>query len=1108
MSTPPVIPVELQKVLGEPTPPPVPVQQQMILDKLPAWVAKTKPAIHKKARTSLESVAPWLAKAAKEHPQIIQALALEYALRHEYQSKVADLFAPLPALEEFAETLLVPAIKEHFGLDLDVHKSSLFTPKLWSDESSRQTLLKSAMQNFEQAHTQPGAMDDGRLKAYILGVNAQRPETEPEQGARKTVKITDVTHTRNISGPYQAYLLKAETLTLGEFVDSPEIPRHEPSGEGTRDAIKPEQLATLARKLDIGGEYQKKIDAVYTPKPVVGNTFPDIDGVLKNAELYAFRVHAHLAYLQQHISKSLYDSLLELTLSDAKVKRGVLQSDFVTNELPWYFDTFFKPALLAPFQFINWGTIVDPLVNPSGAMSCSFLALWERQLNGVVVFGRAPYTGPIALYMPGAPTPLKEYPSLAALKKALPALLNTFEMSKLRQLMPDRYSDELTQKLIAHLYPYKRTTASPLVYRTYDPDAVIPCTLNGFDAPFAEQMAEQKKACFKDSALFHAVPTAAEDELTVEKRIAYIKQKIIAVANVGAFFFEPLNVLMLAYNAYQLGHEIFDGLESLAIGDREQALSYLMDVGENVATIAALVAVGGGEFATPAVEHIPVETPSFIEELKPVEMPNGEKRLWHPDLAPFAHDTVLPAGLKPDEFGLYHHDGKTWMAVEDKVYSVKPTAINNEYRIEHPSDSDRYQPIARHNGAGTWLHEADKPLEWQGHTLVRRIGPTGAALSEARAKQVLQVSDTREAVLRATYSDNLPPPALFSDTLERFNLDEQVINDLPEANAATRATEFEARYQALSVSQSANATAITKAYPKLPSSVADEVLSHATPEELIELQAGKVPLRLSKEIRIYQQQVRLARAYEGLYLESVNNPDTDILILHSLPDLPGWSSDVRIEVHGKFFSGAQVDSIGAETAPIRKVLTRHANGYEAFDSEGHSLNGRDNLYAALLHALPDEQRVALGLPGVWDGPKLKLKIQQSHLSRPELRKALGMQPAKAGVKSPMRLAKGRIGYPLSGRGAISTYIHRDTLLDMIRWLELPRDTQSAEQVLSALEARGLSREQIHARLNELFTERTALQRSLDSWGEASSTLTDSETHEQSRTRIVAAIWEQ
>ncbi|MCP6135231.1 hypothetical protein NL393_39230, partial [Klebsiella pneumoniae] len=71
-------------------------------------------------------------------------------------------------------------------------------------------------------------------------------------------------------------------------------------------------------------------------------------------------------------------------------------------------------------------------------------------------------------------------------------------------------------------------------------------------------------------------------------------------------------------------------------------MSYLVDVLENLALAGAL-----GATANPG--GVPaVEAPGVVDALVPVELPDGTPRLWQPDLRPFAHDTVLPAGLTPD----------------------------------------------------------------------------------------------------------------------------------------------------------------------------------------------------------------------------------------------------------------------------------------------------------------------------------------------------------------------------------------------------------------------------------------------------------------------------
>jgi len=839
-------------------------------------------------------------------------------------------------------------------------------------------------------------------------------------------------------------------------------------------AIAPEQFAALCRELDLGAKYQAQIDAVFNP-PSAPDEAPDAatynrHGLLKRAEQSAFSLHVHLAYMQKAISEKLYGVLL----------------DVATN----------KPAKL-----------------DNQPVTCSFLRLWEVELTGIVVIGKtrdsASEIEPVAVYIPEDPVcPLKEYPSTLAFAKALrERLLQADYLAFFKRFLPARQANLLLGKLEDHLRPVVWIEEMGWYDRRLDPTAKLHLREHAFSGSFLSEIIRQKIRVLRDDALFHAVPTAAQDQKTFDERVQYFAGTVFQALNIAAFFVPVLGQIMLGVTAIQLSYESYEGIESWSRGERQQALGYLIDVIENAALIAALAAAGAGK--TPANERIAVETPSFIEELKPVTLPDGQTRLWKPDLAPFAHDVLLPSGIEPDEFGLYHYQGKTWLALEDKVYSVKPDLAGSQYHLEHPTKVLSYEPPLRHNGAGAWQHELDRPLEWEGLTLFRRLGSSTLAFSDETAQRILRVSDTHEAVLRRVLSENLRPPALLEDTMRRFKLDQEIERSLPDSDLRTRAGVYASRYRALSVSQLPGVAMIERVYPALPTPIAEELVRSASPADLEQLASGKVPAHMAEEIRAYQQQVRLTRAYEGLYLESVINPDTDRLILHTLEHLPGWSPDVRLEVRMGTFHGPLIDSVGAENAVIRKVLSKVADGYEAYDAEGHALHGRDTLYASVLHALPDAPRLALGFPGVWDGPGLKRAVQQSAaLPRRTLRQVLRMQPVRPGHRSPMRLADGRAGYPLSGRGAMGGYITRDTLLDLIRWLDLQDEARSsAEAILTALEDAGLSRERIHGRLLQLLAERQALETDMNAWGDASAALPGLNARIASRERIHDAIWQ-
>jgi hypothetical protein len=158
--------------------------------------------------------------------------------------------------------------------------------------------------------------------------------------------------------------------------------------------------------------------------------------------------------------------------------------------------------------------------------------------------------------------------------------------------------------------------------------------------------------------------------------------------------------------------------------------------------------------------------------------------------------------------------------------------------------------------------------------------------------------------------------------------------------------------------------------------------------------------------------VRVSRAYEGLYLEELENNDTRRLELASLATLPGWSNDVRIEIREYAHAGKLHASVGAENAPIRKVLILEEDGrYQARDEQDQHLHGSDDFFASLLHALPDNERMALGYD-IFDGARLRSDLQRSPLDRQQFESVLNEHALRKPSYDPqtMRLRGGMQGY--------------------------------------------------------------------------------------------------
>lgn len=232
----------------------------------------------------------------------------------------------------------------------------------------------------------------------------------------------------------------------------------------------------------------------------------------------------------------------------------------------------------------------------------------------------------------------------------------------------------------------------------------------------------------------------------------------------------------------------------------------------------------------------------------------------------------------------------------------------------------------------------------------------------------------------------------------------------------SRSALFEEREARFEHSNDEEVLQLRRVFPDLPKTIAEELWRNAGALERLRLrnQLG-ISRQMAEEALFYLREVRLSRACEGLYLEAVTGPDTDRLALHQLQTLSGWSPQVRIEVRAGQFDGALIDSIGPAEAAIRKVLVRDKGRYQAFDSSELQLHGLDDLYGAVQHALPDAQRLALGLPHAGQGDELMQAVRrQPLLNRAELRALFGQPPLEPGLRSPMGLAVGRSGYLLGG----------------------------------------------------------------------------------------------
>lgn len=997
-------------------------RQRLVSSKVPDWLTTLEPEHRQLMRQSSDQRDRQLEAACLANPDVAKALMSTYAEHLHAEAALKALLAGVPALEPYATGLLTAALEQRFELKLDVSNTYLmnlsraaslktalgspgddpFATSARALQLATQSLLHSALQNFEASEAQPDGLKAGDQASCLLDSN-------------------DVS-------------LLSTAMPL---------------------AIAAEEFAALARELDLGGKYQLMLDAL---DPPAGHVDAEaVREVFCAAERSAFKLQVHLALLRGKIDPLIHDSLLRLG-GDEPVKLNG------------------RSLLCGAIELMH--------TTLTGAMTIGIDARIPSGGGRFPPGPTYPYDGWVVLYLPGMPEPLTQHGSRAEAEAFLTRQLPALKQPGAPGLLPDRDRSTFLGKLADTLEPYTWDETGQFKVRRPDVNARVRLHVHPFTKPIMEERTTQRQKRLRDDGLFHAVPTAAQDQQTAQRHLAYFEAIALNVLNVVGMFLPPLGAVMLGVTAVQLANEAFEGIDSWLDGDRQQALAYLMDVIDNLALMAALAGAGqGGE--RPVVEHIPVETPSFIEALKPVVLPDGEQRLWQPDLAPFAHDHVLPAGLAPDASGLIHHAGKTWLPVENRVYAINKSAAG--YRLEHPTRTNAYQPEALHNGAGSWVLESEQPRTWDGPRLMRRMGHLSAQFDSQTLQRILDVCDIHEDVLRRALADNLRLPALLEDTLQRFAID-QTLRQLPDSS--TWHSEFAKAYDRLPSPEHPSSPLVQRVYPHLPSPVIDELLSGVSAAERKDLDGGKIPLRLGEEIRAYQQQIRLARAYEGIHLLGVQGWDSDRLVMQTLQTLPGWPAETKVQLLQRSHWPDQQHTLGPIDERPYVTLSHAQAGYIVHDANQPraSVAPYADLPAALHAALPE----AMAQLGCDDAAALRHLLRtQPMLARAELRQVLGMQPIRPGYRPAMRLADGRVGYPLSSGEDAAEGSTRQHLLATARATGIPERTgRSPEQVLMAIAGQGRNRLQIIEHLTTLLGERDLLERQLEDWSEAISPASD------------------
>lgn len=990
---------------------------------IPQWLGDTSSI----RREALKNTQPYL------HPALIGATEAQHqalvALNAEHWTAQDDVDQQLEHFRDasaFAEPLLKEALKSRFGLELDVKStflrlyvplSTALFPIKTGARAWTVSLLDAALHNFDK--------DESADTAYEA----------------------DSTF---ITAP----------STTGQFDTLPDLKKRVPIPT----------FIKMCRELDIGGQYKTYLED-------------------------------HLGLSDASTAKTLRDKIdqsqkaaLKAALQMARLKRDIRETSFLLIN-----------GLLDGLQ----GLRVD-----GEALTCHDLTMMSASLTGIVIFAPDPEsarkTVRVVAYVPDDPEhPIKEYASTAEMAVELTRQLRSSDYQRFfsRFVNHDHRGfffanlNERLSKIIWH--PPVPGDSRPPWREAPVANPNLQLAVSPIAGDLWQHLYQARLDKILNDAAVQAVPTAAVDRAArwaVWDSLVKIASTILETAAfVIAPFVPVLGEAMMAYMAYQLLDQTFEGIVEWAQGRTTEAFEHLMGTVESMVQLGLFVA-GGAIVAGEFRKVLPAEIVAFIDRFKPVQLANGQTRYWDPELSRYQHEGAPPKHSRPNDKGLHQHEGKQLLRLEDAHFAVSEGAHPGDYQIDHPTRADAYKPQLRHNGDGAWHTELEQPLEWDKPTLLRRIGHAVESFSPAQRETILQVSGYNEGALRRMHVNQEPLPPLLADSIKRFKIDQQLeqfaqrldsdvpteyrradpltqlqilaehgrwpsrknlrfvgnegeitwqssvdeslpVTDIrgdrlmdgdvlktllrslddqdsqallgeafggptPSLEVRTRTLRkqlvqlarqqrtsmFEARYQALERNEDPLADHLSQHDPQLPASVTRELLDTASGSELLQISEGRLPARQQQLMQLADQEVRLTRAYEGLELASVSNPDSDTLALHSLKNLPGWTGNVRFEIRDGDVDGPLFDSTGAAEASVQKILVRRANdSWQPFDERGQELHSAGDFYSSVLRALPDAERDSLDIH-IGQGERLKNAIRGQPVQRSELRLAMSAAP--------------------------------------------------------------------------------------------------------------------
>ncbi|MBV4491087.1 hypothetical protein HU760_010835 [Pseudomonas sp. RD9SR1] len=843
----------------------------------------------------------------------------------------------------------------------------------------------------------------------------KRPEGPPQKRSLLEAALHNFEGTDEV-GPF-------DTLTLG------------PDSDASLPGLEPEAFVNLCRSLDLGRQYQDHLQSIHE-----GPRKAAIEQQWIDASQQALKTEAMIAYLKSLLTLKGRDALVQLCDNESTPRYG------------------------------------------EHKLRCWRFSLLGIPIHGVLLLGpdEADQTNPCMLYIPqDAQHPLREFASLQKAGAHIrQRLLQTTFRQHLISFADKDHQVEFSRKLEHALFEQGTSTRRP----KDKPELHFKRTRLAH--PIWQVLYTDHKRRLKATARTIAVPTADADAKARKERLQHWLDAGMNVLNVAAFFVPGLDAAMLGVFAYDLMDSVFTGFEAWEEGDTQQALQQLESLAINAAVVAGFAA---GSSA--------LKASGFVDALESV-LKGGRERLWHPDMGPYSTSDSLPVGMPTNSEGLYIFDGKSHVWLQGKLYEVFES--DGQWHVRHPNAADAYAPALRYLGDQRWQLAHDNPLEWDDAQLLEGLGQFSQGLDASEQLAALRITGVDADTLRHSQVNGSRPPALLADALLRLRLTNdvqsiitRVRHGLPLAahmNFAlpelVQLPTWPANYR-LKVFTGAEKWGAADYFGAEPK--ADTVQIEIGREELDDGELSKVVLAGMDEDVIEQllpdtPAEQRPNALDQLLANRLSARRREVfasmLKRHRVPlgddaktlgrQFPGLPDNALEELVAHADS-AERDRLKSGRVPLR--VAEEARYLQARARLDRALTG---LYRADL-ANDDSQLLRDALVAEQPQATEAEVFASAVADRSGCAVLLGQQPIKPGFRSPMRLAHGRFGYPLSGRGTgpISAYAATRRLRSLFPSLN------SSE--ISALRVKLSQTGDLGAAVRRLQAEWQGLKRYLDTW---------------------------